>query len=375
VQNKAYDKIALVLQGGGALGSYQVGVYQALCESGYRPDWVSGTSIGAINGAIIASNSYEESHNKLNYFWKSVSEHNLFDFMFSQGDARRWFNYQSGVRTLLLGNPEFFLPRFFPAVLVQNDPEKISFYDPQPLRKMLKEVIDFEYLNSPDSIRLTIDAVNVRSGKKTDFDNKHTPILLEHIMACAALPPAMPAVRIGNDLYWDAGVLSNTPLGAILDETPRKNILCFMVDLFNPEGKEPDSLSTVLMRRKEIGYSSASDTHIAHFRAAHNLRRALAQIMLMLPEEERNNVTTQGLRNLGCTTTMHIVHLKYCPKDYEWDSKDYNFSSLAVSEHFNEGHLDACWALKHSSWLKEVPPDAGVIIHEIKRGEEPVAMY
>jgi NTE family protein len=375
VQNKPYDKIALVLQGGGALGSYQAGVYKALCEANYKPDWISGTSIGAINGAIIAGNSREESNKKLQYFWDKISNMDILQNMFSNDEMRKWYNYSSGLRTAFFGNPNMFYPCIPGIPFCQKDPETISLYNPAPLKALLHEVIDFDFLNNPGNTRLTIDAVNVRTGKGINFDNKTTPILLEHIMACCALPPAMPAVRIGNDLYWDGGVLSNTPLDAIMGEAARKNILCFMVDLFNPEGEEPDSLSKVLMRIKEISYASASDTHIAHFREAHNLRRALSNVASMLPEEEHNNITTQAFKNLGYDTTMHIVHLIYRPKYYEWDSKDYDFSKLAIDEHFNEGYLDAHWATKHSQWLEERPSDTGVVIQSIKRGTKPVAIF
>jgi NTE family protein len=375
VQNKPYDKIALVLQGGGALGSYQAGVYQALCEANYKPDWVSGTSIGAINGAIIASHDRIESHQKLEYFWNKISEKDIFQNMFSNNESRKWYNYSSGLRTLFFGNPNMFSPRVPDTPFAKNDPEKISLYDPSPLRKLLLEVIDFDHLNNPDNTRLTIDAVNLRTGKGINFDNKNMPILLDHIMACSALPPALPAVRIGNDLYWDGGVLSNTPLEAIMGEAAHKNILCFMIDLFNPEGPEPDSFNKVLMRSKEISYANASDTHIAHFREAHNLRRALHNVVSMLPEEQYNNINTQTFKKLGYDTTMHIVHFTYRPKYYEWDSKDYDFSKLAIDEHFNEGYLDANWATNNSSWLEESPSDTGVVIQTIKRGEKPVAIF
>jgi len=373
-QQKPYDKIALVLQGGGALGSYQAGVYNALCEGNYMPDWISGTSIGAINGAIIASNTLSESPKKLDYFWQKVARTDMFQDFFAKGELRKWYNYTSGVTTLLSGNPSLFVPRPPYHLALQSIAEKTSFYDPNPLRKLLQEIIDFDIINKIGDIRLTINAVNVTTGEGTIFDNRTTPILLDHIMACAALPPAFPAVRIGNDLYWDGGVLSNTPLAAILSETPHQNILCFMIDLFNPHGKEPNSLSKVLMRQKEISYASASDSHIAEFRIAHNLRRALHQVIAMLPEEERYNITTEKFKELGENTTMHIVHFTYRPHYYEWDSKDYDFSSLAINEHFMEGYLDAHWALKYSTWLDEAPSDAGVIIHEIERGKKIVPL-
>lgn len=367
VQNKPYDKTVLVLQGGGALGAYQVGVYKALCEAGYKPDWISGTSIGAINGAIIASNKTAESHRKLAYFWDRIARKDMFNGVFSQEITRKWYNYGSGLCTLLYGNSSMFYPRSPMDMLLQHDPERISMYDPAPLRKLLLEVVDFDHLAIPGNTRLTIDAVNIRTGKRAEFDNKQIPILVDHIMACAALPPAFPAVRIGNDLYWDAGVLSNTPLGTVLDETPRHNILCFMIDLFNPEGDEPDSLSKVLMRQKEISYASASDMHITQFSQAHNLRRALHKVVSMLPEEESYNITTEQFKQLGYDTTIHIVHFIYRPKTYEWDSKDYDFSSLSIDEHRKEGYLDAQFALERASWLAEAPADAGVILHEVKR--------
>jgi NTE family protein len=249
----AGKRIALVFQGGGALGAYQGGVFQALEEGGYAPDWVAGTSIGAINGGIIAGNTVENRLRRLQDFWEAVSDADFWRVLGDSEAARHASSSWTILRAFALGRPGFFAPRWFqPSVVFPTgSAETASYYDTAPLRETLERLIDFALLNGGGT-RLSVGAVNVLTGGLRYFDSRSDRIGPEHLMASGALPPGFPAVRIEGALYWDGGIYSNTPLEVVLDQVPRTDTLCFMISLFNPAGAEPRSLTEVETRHKDI---------------------------------------------------------------------------------------------------------------------------
>jgi NTE family protein len=359
-------RVALVLQGGGALGAYQVGVYQALQEHGFSPDWVAGTSIGAINAAIIAGNPAGSRFTRLQEFWRSMSRPGFWDITAPLGAARQFTSLSSALEAVLLGQKGFFTPRLLDplAACTVGSAEAASFYDTSELRGTLLRLADFELINRR-AMRLSLGAVHVRTGRLRYFDNEFERLGPEHVMASGALPPGFPAVRVDGELYWDGGVYSNTPLEIVLDDMPRVNTLCFMVDLFNPAGPEPRSIAEVLVRHKDIMYATRSRQHIEAYCKTHNLRRAVDAIYQRLPREQRADPEMKALAELGCHTTMEIVHFGYPGRDWELVSKDIDFSSAAIEERWRQGYRDALRAVERAAWLDPVPPHTGVVVHEL----------
>ena len=238
-------RVALVLQGGGALGAYQVGVYEALHEAGLEPDWVSGVSIGAINAALIAGNPPERRLERLTTFWERITERKVW-LHTPDGDVyRQARNWTSQMMTTLLGQPGFFVPnQVNPWLSPAGARTATSYYDTAPLRETLVELVDFRLLNSK-VCRFAVGAVNVLSGNFVFFDNATIEITPEHIMASGALPPAFPTVKIGTDYFWDGGLVSNTPLAHLLAQDDDVNSLVFQVDLFSARGPLPRTIQDV----------------------------------------------------------------------------------------------------------------------------------
>ena len=366
-------RIALALQGGGALGAYQVGVYQALEEAGVTPDWVAGISIGAVNAALIVGNKPEQRLERLTEFWQTISRPDLMPLP-AQIDLRRFYNATSANQTMLFGQPGFFKPRLLnPWFAPAGTPGAVSFYDTAPLADTLARLIDFDQLNS-GATRLTLGAANVETGEQITFDTAYSRIGPEHIMASGALPPGFPPVQAGVDLCWDGGVVSNAPVSMVLDDQPRQDTLCFMVDLFDPVGPVPRTMSDVLDRQKEIAYASRNRHHIESFRATHDLRRAVNALAARLPKSALEDPEIRRLAELGCVTTMNIVHLLYRSRKYETGSKDYEFSRASIAEHRAIGYRDTCMALTHRPWFRSVDVNTGVVIHDVvsHEGEEAV---
>jgi NTE family protein len=260
-------RVVLVLQGGGALGAYQVGVYQALHEAGIEPDWVIGTSIGAINAAVIAGNRREERLPRLRRLWQR--------FEHANGAAQ--------FSTLLFGIPGFFAPRLpaWGGVQARVGLEAASYYITAPLRATLAQFVEPELLGK--DVRLTVGAVNVKRGTMRYFDSRDGPLGFDEIMASGALPPGFPAVRVNGEAYWDGGLYSNTPLEAVLDDNPRRDSLIFAVNVWQPTGHEPGSLWEVLAREKDIMYASRADSHIARQKQIHRLRHVIRELHKALP--------------------------------------------------------------------------------------------
>jgi NTE family protein len=360
-------RIVLVLQGGGALGAYQAGVYQALHEHGLVPDWIVGTSIGAINAALIAGNEQANRLQRVKAFWDRVSHPDGLD-MGQVSDALRrsniWFNT---VDTVLRGAPGFFSPRLLSgfAFGAQVAPEEASFYDTSPLKATLKELVDFDYLNAPGGMRLTVNAVKVRTGELAQFDSIHGDLCPDHVRASGSLPPAFAPVRIDGELYWDGGLYSNTPLESVLNELPGGDTICFMVDLWSAEGPEPVTMDEVQTRQKDVMFASRSKRHIEDYVATHAMQSKLRQLYARLPKASRSPQDQEDLLALGCDATLHIVRLAYGGHDWHMAAKDVNFSKGSIEWRWEQGYRDAIRALTHAGWLAHVADDTAVVVHEL----------
>lgn len=337
-------QVIYVFQGGGALGSYQIGAYEALSEHGYVPDMIVGISIGAINAAIIAGNKPENRMDRLCQFWDRITTRLPFPAFnqFGMVKVHHWLSAQS---SLLFGQRGFFSPRLLNPSLISNaTPEQLSFYDTTPLRKTLLELVDFEYLNKKN-VRLCVGAVNLKSGDFKFFDNFEQEITVDHIMASAALPPGFPAVKINNNYYVDGGVYSNTPISKVIDEFAEsaseiKNVLCFMVDLFSLRNHTvPHSLDGIMERIKDIRFSSHTTRSTKLHTTAQNLSHAIHFLSSQLTDEQRKDPKIQEIMKLGFANRLDIVHLVYkSPKGTELESKDYEFSVETANKHRMMGY-------------------------------------
>jgi NTE family protein len=360
----------LVFQGGGALGAYQSGVFDALHSQGIAPDWLVGTSIGAINAALIAGNRPARRLERLRAFWERVT------IKGTVGLAGALFSpWQAGLRTwqtMLSGIPGFFEPRVPPQWdMARATPlAELSFYDTSPLRQTLLELIDFDYLNRADT-RLTLCAVNVNSGELARFDNRHgnRPITPEHIMASAALPPGFAPVLIDNEPYWDGGVYSNTPLDIMLDDAERRDTLCFMIDLWDASEAAPASLNDALKRLKDIQYASRTREHIDDHERMQNLRRAVRLLGQKLGAKLSQDPATKRLLALGCDHSIDIVHLVMKALPGEDSFCDIDFSRDTLQARWSAGLRDGRRALKHRSWLTPPPDHLGMRVHTLPQDE------
>ena len=359
-----FDCIALVLQGGGALGAYQCGVYEALAEADLHPDWVAGISIGAINAAIIAGNPPEKRVAQLHAFWDRVTANPMngwVDFWLGGdkpfgdiGDkAHGAFDRVSSFETVIGGAPGFFKPRMLSpwAALRAGTPATASFYDTSELGATIESLVDFDRINAK-ATRFSVGAVNVRTGNFTYFDNATYKIGTEHILASGALPPGFPAVPIDGEYYWDGGLVSNTPLQWVVDDEPRQNMLAFQVDLWSSRGDLPTDLIEVATRLKEIQYSSRTRASTDQLHEMQSLRATLAKHLKSLPAELRDSSDAKTLAKFADLKVYNIVQLIYRSKNYEGDSKDYEFSRLSMTEHWRAGREDALRALEHKEILE-----------------------
>jgi NTE family protein len=355
-------QIVLVLQGGGALGSYQAGVYQALHEAGIEPDWIIGTSIGAINASLIAGNAPQNRLPRLREFWKRMEQSPVWSFR----DIFPGFNEKLSYWSIVTnGIPGFFRPNPL-AHAGDSYPlgaDNAGYYSTMPLERTLNELVDFDLVNRC-SPRLTVGAAHVRSSQMRYFDSRDTRLGVKHVMASGALPPAFPAVRIDGELYWDGGILSNTPTEAVFDDNPRKNSLIFSVHLWNPSGAEPNTMAEVLNRHKDVQYSSRVSSHIARQQQTHRLRHVINQLAARLPEAERNSEAVRELAGYGCQTRMHVVPLLAPLLDGDSHTKDIDFSPSGIKQRWNAGYAHTRGVLERSPWVGEFDPLAGVVLHE-----------
>jgi NTE family protein len=341
----------LVLQGGGALGSYQAGVYQALCQQGLEPDWVAGISIGAVNAAIIAGNPPEHRRARLQEFWERVTAPVTWQPLLPGDQMRSLFNDASAALVATFGVPGFFRPRF-PAMGLWpgSGPQALSYYDTAPLRETLLKLVDFDRINRGD-VRLSVGAVNIRNGNFVYFDNSKQKIGPEHIMASGALPPGFPPVEIDGEFYWDGGIVSNTPLDHVLAEEHRQDLVIFQVDLFSARGSLPQSLAEAAEREKDIRYSSRTRLITDVNRTLHNTRKAVRDLIKKLPVEWRDDPLVRQLDGAARENTITIMHLIYRDKAHEGNSKDYDFSRLGMVEHWAAGENDVNQSLRDPRWL------------------------
>lgn len=353
----------LVLQGGGALGAYQLGVYQALHEQGLEPDWVIGTSIGAINAALIAGNPVAQRLERLAAFWDRVTQ--------DGATLSPWFGALPGsatAATVTRGIPGFFSPRP-QAWLWPQSPlgvERASYYDTSPLRHTLDELVDSALLARP-AVRLTVGAVAVGSGRMRYFDSRDEPegLDLRHVLASGALPPAFPAVRIGDAAYWDGGLYSNTPIEAVLDDKPRRHSLIFDVNVWHAQAPEPDNVNAVLARQKDIQYASRDESHIARQAQIHHLRHVIRALSSALGPAARQDPALRELAGWGCGTTMHVVHLDAPRLPREDVNKDIDFSTAGIRARREAGHRDTLAMLARAPWQTPADPMAGIIEHRL----------
>jgi NTE family protein len=352
----------LVLQGGGALGSYQAGAYQALCHHDFEPEWVAGISIGAINAAIIAGNPRETRVERLKEFWEMVSSPVSWSPVTKGDRARSLFNETSAALIATFGVPGFFTPRLPPAPMwPPGSPQSLSYYDTTPLKKTLERLVDFDRINDCN-VRLSIGAVGVTSGNFKYFDNFEFKKLgkkigPEHVMASGALPPGFPSVVIEGEHYWDGGIASNTPLDFVLDEQVDRDLLIFQVDLFCSRGLLPESLLEAAEREKDIRFSSRTRMNTDKNRQLHNARLAVRDLIGKLPDYLKNDPSAELLRKAAKENTVTVVHLIYRSKNYESSSKDYDFSRVGMVEHWGAGERDVYLSMRHKDWLER--PQSG----------------
>jgi NTE family protein len=352
----------LVLQGGGALGSYQAGAYQALCHHDFEPEWIAGISIGAINAAIIAGNPREKRIARLKEFWELVSSPVPWNPVTKSDRGRSLFNETSAALIATFGVPGFFTPRFPPAPLwPQGAPQSLSYYDTAPLKKTLEQLVDFDRINDLKT-RLSVGAVSVTTGNFKYFDNFEfrklgKKIGPEHIMASGALPPGFPSVVIDGEHFWDGGIATNTPLDFVLDAEITRDLLIFQVDLFSARGPLPESLLEAAEREKDIRFSSRTRMNTDKNRQIHNARKALRELIGKLPDYLKNDPSVELLREAAKESTVTVVHLIYRSKNYESSSKDYDFSHIGMVEHWGAGVRDVHLSMRHEDWLER--PQSG----------------
>ena len=361
-QNSATEKNILVLQGGGALGAYQAGAYEALMGLGKEPTWIAGISIGAINAAIIAGNKPEERVAKLKAFWDKLSS-GLQGASFFPGDqGRSFFNEMSSMTATMFGIPGFFSPRMIsPFFSWPGTDSATSFYDTAPLRETLLELVNFDLINN-GPIRLSVGAVNVRSGNFRYFDSTMDKITVDHIMASGALPPGFPPVLIDGEYYWDGGLVSNTPLYHVIDAADRSMNLCiFQVDLFSSEGVLPRTLLEAAEREKEIRFSSRTRMGTAAAMSEQKLRKAAMNLLAKLPPEMQNDPDVMILKDSAREAGISVMHLIKRATGTDSQSKDYEFSRLSMDEHWHEGLSDVKKSFASKAWKNRKIPDMGMI--------------
>jgi NTE family protein len=363
-----FECIALLLQGGGALGAYQAGVYQSLAEADLHPDWVAGISIGAINAAVIAGNPPESRVEKLRGFWETITADPLPGWLLPEplGDfARSLANQWHANLAAAFGAPGFFAPRpLHPLLQPDGTPEATGYYDTSALQGTLERFVDFDRINARE-MRFSVGAVNVATGNLVYFDNSTHAIRPEHVMASGALPPGFPAVEIEGEYYWDGGLVSNTPLQWVLESPERRDTLAFQVDLWNARGSVPRNLSEVMTRQKEIQYSSRTRANSDRFRHEQKLRNALADLMAKLPDDLLESPEWRLLQPESDGKAYNVIQLIYHSKDHEGGSKDYEFSRRSMEDHWSAGHNDTIRTLRHPEALARPTGPDGVYTFDL----------
>jgi NTE family protein len=356
--------VALMLQGGGALGAYHIGAYQALAERDLHPDWVAGISIGAINSAIIAGNPPERRVEQLTALWEAISRPD-----FPSPPLMPWqtlHNIASNTEALLFGQPNFFTPRAVNPLLVPSaDPQQVSFYDTTPMRFTLRRFADFSLINSR-ATRLSLGATNIATGNLEFFDNHKQTIGPEHVLASGSLPPGFPATQVNGKLYWDGGCVSNTPLDAVVDEPGYSRLVVFVIDLWDAAGPPPHTISDVLWRAKQIQYASRTAHHIDAVATKVNLRHAVRLLKAAGVQE----VAAVPDDLVLTAKRLDIVHIVYHPGDDQIPNSDAEFSRSSIAERREAGYRDMRAALMAAPWHRqEMPAHLGALVHRVEGGK------
>ena len=361
-----HQETVLVLQGGGALGAYQAGVFEALSEVYREPSWLAGISIGAINSALIAGNPPDQRVARLREFWSLVSSSSFgVPAVAPNGNGRDLLNESSATQAMLFGVPGFFTPRVPPAPFQPPGTlEAISYYDTTPLRRTLEQLVDFELLNS-GATRLSVGAVNVRTGNFEYFDTAKQTLDVRHIMASGALPPGFAPIEIDGEHYWDGGLVSNTPLQYVLDQPGTKRRVVFQVDLFSARGLLPANLAEVSEREKDIRFSSRTRLNTSVELERHAMSQAARRLIAKLPAALRNDPDVRALTKLRCEAAVDVVHLIYRSKHYETQSKDYEFSRVSMQEHWDSGRADMAHTLHDKRWIDRPHNTTGVHVYDL----------
>ncbi|WP_025602959.1 DUF3734 domain-containing protein [Burkholderia sp. WSM2230] len=375
-QLPGYETIALTLQGGGALGAYQAGVFQGLHEAGIEPNWLAGISIGALNTAIIAGNPPEKRVERLLQFWETICqpafgpplpafiEHAFFN---SSDAVRKAFTAAQAMGALVEGQKGFFVPRFPPPLpTVSGPPQAASYYDTAPLKATLETLCDFDRINSRQ-MRVSVGAVNCGTGNFAYFDNTQTTLTPEHFMASGALPPGFAAVEIDGQYYWDGGLMSNTPLYEVVQTTPRRDTLAFQVDLWSAIGPVPDNITDVQGRMKDIQYSSRTRLVTDMLQRSQRFRHVLREVLDRVSPEQRDDPWCRLAEDLSCSKRYNVIHLIYRHKEYEGHYKDFQFGLSTMREHWQSGLDDIRHSLSQPDWLAMPDNDAGFVTHDIHR--------
>ena len=357
-------QVVLVLQGGGALGAFQFGVYQAMHDAGIEPDWVIGTSIGAINASLIAGNPPERRIERLQAFWDhlqaAIPSAPILDWLGLGGMA-------ANMATLLGGIPSFFTPNLgaLCGSTASLGIESAAYYSTAPLRETLNSLVDFDYL-AECRPRMTVGAVNVCSGDMRYFDTGRERLGVDHVMASGALPPGFAAVRIDGQPYWDGGIYSNTPIEAVLDDRPRRDSVIFAVNVWHQSAPEPASIREVIARQKDIQFASRADSHIARQKQIHRLRHVIRELNKHIPAEEQSDPEVQELASWGCGTTMHVVHLLAPRVEGEDHTKDLDFTPAGVLARWQAGYADTLRMIERAPWQDpKTSLTEGVIEHRL----------
>ena len=362
--SSAAEETVLVLQGGGALGAYQAGVFESLSTVYCEPAWVAGISIGAINAALIAGNPAEQRLQRLRAFWDLVSSALPAPALVAAPLRAPW-NEAQALQVMLCGVPGFFTPRIPPAPLQPRGTlEAISYYDTRPLQATLERLVDFDRINS-GATRLSVGAVNVRTGNFAYFDSAHQRIDARHIMASGALPPGFAPVEIDGEFYWDGGLVSNTPLQYVLDQPGHQHRVVFQVDLFAARGDLPATLADVTEREKDIRFSSRTRMNTTVEMDRQVIAQAAKRLLAKLPPDLQNDPDVQALSQLRCESAVEVVHLIYRSKHYESQSKDYEFSRLSMNEHWDAGRADMAHTLRDPRWTHRAEQATGVHVYDL----------
>lgn len=357
------NRVVIVFQGGGALGSYQAGVYHALHDAGIRPDWLIGTSIGAINASLIAGNEPENRLAALEEFWRRMSRTHL------AGAWSLWprlTQYLAYGTTIALGLPNFFVPNplAFTGPHIPLGADNAGYYSTEPLAMTLGDLVDFSLIarNAP---RLTVGAAQVCTSQMRYFDSRETELGVKHVLASGALPPAFPAVRIDGELYWDGGILSNTPAEVVFEDYPRRDSLVFAVHMWNPTGPEPQTMWEVLHRQKDIQYSSRVASHIRRQADIHQLRRVVRELSMHVPKDVLERADVQALTEHGCSTRIHVMRLLAPGHDSDDHTKDVDFSPSGIARRWEAGYEQTVKAIARQPWNGSDDVVDGVFLHEL----------